>query len=100
VLRSFWTQPKFYEALAAHIESLPASARQVAEAGAVGEIPLVVVAAADAPPERMREHEAAARLSSRGRLIVARSRGHWLQLEEPETVARAILDVLEEARRG
>jgi pimeloyl-ACP methyl ester carboxylesterase len=95
----FWTQPKFFEAIASQAELLPRSAAQVAATGDYGDMPLVVLSASGSYPSRMKEHEALARLSSRGRHIVASKSGHWIQLDEPDLVVESIREVVGAVRR-
>jgi len=97
---SFWVQPKFYLALAGQTDSLPESAAQVAAAGSLGDLPLLVLAAGNSKRDRLGEQEAIARLSSRGQLIVVEQSDHWIQLERPEAVVAAIREVVAAARRG
>jgi pimeloyl-ACP methyl ester carboxylesterase len=99
-LRRFWTQPKFYDALGSQIASICESAREVASAGAAayGDLPLVTIASSTSSPERMRCHEGVARLSRRGRHIVAPDSGHWIPLDRPSVVIEAILQMVAELR--
>ena len=100
VLQAFWSQPKPFYALASQLESLPDSARQVAEAGdRLGELPLVVLSAGNATSVRRLAHESLARSSTRGRHLVATASGHWIQLDQPELVVAAIRSVVEAARQ-
>jgi pimeloyl-ACP methyl ester carboxylesterase len=66
----------------------------VAAAPDLGELPLAVLSATDAPPSQMAEHERAARQSRRGEHRVARQSGHWIPLEEPELVIEAVRNVV------
>ncbi|MCH6553751.1 MAG: alpha/beta hydrolase [Acidobacteria bacterium] len=100
VVRSFWLQPKAYEAMAGQIESLPESAKQVAAAGGFGEMPLVVMSAGNPDATRIQQQEEAARLSTKGEHVIAPHSGHWIQLDQPQLVAEAIRKVVESARRG
>ncbi len=98
VLKWMWSQPKFFDALAGQMERLPESARQAAEAGDFGDLPLVVLGAPDADPARGPLHERAATLSRRGRFVLAHQSGHWIPLDEPELVVEAIREVCAHAR--
>ncbi len=98
-LRAIWSQGKPYDTLADQIESLRESAAQVAEAGALGDVPLVVLSAGNSDEKRIREHAAAARLSSRGVHLVAHDSGHWVQLDQPGLVVTAIRQVVEHFRQ-
>lgn len=98
-LQMFWTQPKFYEALASQMEYLPASCAEVEAAGGFGDLPLIVLTAGNPTPERVAQQEAVARLSTRGEHRVSSNPSHWIQLEEPELVIGAIRDVLAMAQQ-
>ena len=99
-LRRFWTQPKFYEALGSQIGSIRESAAQARDASLEGftDMPITVISAASTGERRLRLHDAAARVSSRGRHVVARNSGHWIPLDEPDVVVQAILDVVAACR--
>lgn len=99
IIAAFWTQPKFFDAIASQAKSLPRSATQVAATGDYGDIPLVVLSASGLCPSRLKEHESLAHLSSCGKHIVASKSGHWIQLDEPELVVGSIRDVVESVRR-
>jgi len=113
VIQAHWCNPKSFEGMARYLESLPQSAAEVtaaiAAAGTVGDVPLgdlpladlplIVLSADNANPTQREEHESIARLSSRGRIEVAPGSGHWIQLNQPEVVTRAITNVVAEARR-
>ena len=98
IIAAFWTQPKFFEAIASQAESLPRSAAQVAAMGDYGDMPLVVLSASDSCPTRAKEHEDLARLSSQGKHIVASKSGHWIQLDEPGLVVESIREVVGSVR--
>lgn len=95
----FWTQPKFYEAVASQVEYLPQSAAQVASTSGFGDIPLVVLSASNPSPDRLLELEAAAHLSSNGKLVIASKSGHWIPLDQPSAVTDAVREVVESARQ-
>jgi pimeloyl-ACP methyl ester carboxylesterase len=78
----------------------------------LGDLPLIVLSRSpiDVPPELADSPDAQfdrewaqmqtelARLSSRGKLVIAQRSGHQIQLEQPELVSEAILEVIKEAR--
>ena len=98
----------------------PAWDDQVRETGSLGDLPLVVIAAANhakdegdpvndptlVPPSLAAAFEKAhleaqadlARLSTRGRLIIARESGHLVQVYEPELVTGVIKEMVEAYR--
>jgi pimeloyl-ACP methyl ester carboxylesterase len=99
-LRSFWTQEKFYEALGNQIETISISAAETldASAGGYGDLRLVTISSTDPGEYRLNQQEALARLSTRGRHIVASNSGHWIPLDQPDVVIRAIQTVLVDLR--
>ncbi|HVB35085.1 MAG TPA: alpha/beta fold hydrolase [Patescibacteria group bacterium] len=100
IVRTFWVQAKFYEAMAGQIAALPESAAQMARAGDRLEAkPVVVISARNTAPGRLAEQLSIVRLSSRGRHLVAHSSGHWIQLDDPELVTGIILEVIAELGR-
>ena len=95
-LRRFWTQEKFFAALGSQIASISTSAAETldASAGGYGDLPLVTISSTDPGDYRLRQQEALARLSRRGRHIVASKSGHWIPLDQPQVVIDAIEQVL------
>ncbi len=91
-----WMHPRFYEALASQMESMPQSATQAAAVNDLGSMPLAVVTAAGPTEQRLAEEEDVLRLSSRSRHWIARCGGHWIPLDDPATVVEAIRCVLEQ----
>ena len=87
-LRRFWTKAKFYEALGSQIETMPETSREVLDASrdGYGDLPLVTISMTDPGDHRLRQQEALARLSTRGRHVVASRSGHWIPLDEPELI--------------
>ena len=101
-LRQFWTQQKFYDALGSQIEFICQSAAETLDAGrdGYGDLPLVTISSTDPGDYRLRQQEALARLSTRGRHIVASNSGHWIPLEEPQIVIDAIAETLAQLRQS
>jgi len=98
-LRQFWTQEKFFAALGSQIGSISTSAAETlaASAGGYGDLPLVTISSTDPGDYRLRQQEALARLSRRGRHVVASKSGHWIPLDQPQAVIDAIREVLADA---
>lgn len=94
-LRKIWTRSRFYEALGSQIENISTSAAETLEAArqGYGDLPLVTISCTNPGEYRERQQEALARLSSRGRHIVASNSGHWIPLDEPSIVIETIRDV-------
>jgi pimeloyl-ACP methyl ester carboxylesterase len=98
-LRQFWTQEKFFAALGSHISSISASAAETLEAAVdgYGDLPLVTISSTDPGDYRLRQQEALARLSRRGRHVVASNSSHWIPLDQPGVVVDVIREMLETA---
>lgn len=93
MLRWMWTQPRFFEALGSQIEEICRSASQVDMAPDYGDLPLVTISASGVSPRRRELQERLARRSSHGRHVVAANSGHWIPLDEPQTVIAAVREV-------
>jgi pimeloyl-ACP methyl ester carboxylesterase len=93
-IQSHWSRPECFESMAQHLAALPATARAAAAAGPLGDLPLVVISGAHLTAEALDEHRGLARLSTRGEHIIASAGGHWVPLDEPEAVVRAIRQIV------
>ncbi len=98
-MRWIWSRPRFFATLASQLESLPVAVRLAAAAPAA-DLPLRVLSAADTPAAQLAEHAALAARSARGAHQRAGASGHWIPLEEPELVARAVREILVAAAAG
>ena len=95
-LPQFWTTPRFFEALGSQIESICESAAEVLDATAdgYGDLPLVTISSTNPGDYRLRQQDALARLSTRGRHIMASNSGHWIPLDQPEAVINAVEEMV------
>jgi pimeloyl-ACP methyl ester carboxylesterase len=57
-----------------------------------------VLSASNVDAVHFAEQEKVARLSRRGKHLVATRSGHWIQLDQPELVIEAIRQVVEQVR--
>lgn len=89
LIRSHWSRPGFYWAMAAHLQALPECARAVSTCSLPKDIPVTVLSGAHQPPERLAEHAAIAT-----RHVIASQSAHFVYLDEPELVVNAVRDVL------
>lgn len=95
MVRAHWSEPKSFQGLAAHLESLPESSRQAEALGALPpKIPLAILSAAHATPQQLADRDAAVSRSAHGRHVIAAGSGHWIHLDEPERVIEAIREML------
>lgn len=98
-LAQFWTHPRFFDALGSQIGSVCVSAAETLEAaaGGYGDLPLITISSTAPGKYRLRQQDALARLSTRGRHLVAANSSHWIPLDEPQlvidTVGSAVLAV-------
>lgn len=99
-LKLMWTHPRFYEAMAGQMEHLPESVAAVHASGGYGDRPLIILAAANPSPTWQQEQQAVAQLSSRGRYRFVPDCGHWIPLDQPQTVIDAIREVVDEIRKA
>ena len=95
-LRQFWTEERFFEALGSQIESICQSAAETldADADGYGDLPLVTISSTDPGDYRLRQQDALAGLSTRGRHVIASDSGHWIPLDQPEAVIEAIASMV------
>jgi pimeloyl-ACP methyl ester carboxylesterase len=94
IVRSFWSQPKNFISLGQHVAALPISAAQAAAVSSLWDLPLVVLSAEHHAVPNTNWQRDLAQLSSRGRHVVANDSGHWIHLDHPELVIRAIREVV------
>ena len=97
VIRAHWSRPSNFRALVMHLRALPSSFAGLRNSQT--NIPLVVISAADLSPDGLVEHRSIAARSTRGEHLVAARGGHWVQLDDAELVADAILRVIEAVRQ-
>ena len=102
-------QAAFFRTLASeHREMFGASARQAAAIATFGDLPLVVVASGKANPAFgesaarfqafwIEQSRALAGKSSRGKFVLAPESSHYLYVDAPELVEKAVVDVLQAA---
>ena len=65
-----------------------------ASTGGYGDLPLVTISSTDPGEYRLRQQEALARLSTRGRHVMAARSGHWIPLDEPQAVVDAVRSII------
>ena len=98
MLKWMWTQPRFFEALGSQIASVCTSAGEVEAVPDYGDIPLITISATGLSDQRRQRQDDLAGRSTHGRHIVACNSGHWIPLDEPDTVVTAIRQVVDAAR--
>jgi len=93
MVQAQWCLPKSFEGLAASLEALPASSAEAEGLTLPESIPLTILSAASSTPAQVAERTALANRSQRGQHLVAAKSGHWIHLDEPDLVIRAIRDI-------
>jgi pimeloyl-ACP methyl ester carboxylesterase len=94
MVRALWSQPKNFMSLGRYVAALPTSAAQAAEVRSLGSLPLVVISGDHQAAPHIDRQRDLAQFSSHGRHLVASDCGHWIHLDQPELVVRAIREVI------
>ena len=97
--RAHWSRPKAFLAMAEYLEALPACAAAGLKMSVPANIPVTILSAGSATAEELRERDAWAGHSERGRHLKVPGTGHWLQLERPELIAAAVREMVNELRQ-
>jgi pimeloyl-ACP methyl ester carboxylesterase len=85
-----WSQARCFRTMADSLENLPVSVTQIDEGRSLGDLPVVVLSAANTNAQSLAEHKLDAGLSRRGEHLVVPGSGHWMQLDAPDAVVEAI----------
>jgi pimeloyl-ACP methyl ester carboxylesterase len=86
----FWVQEKFCNTIASQLESLPESARRIAELNTLCDKPVVILSAKSTPSNRREQHMLITQRLPQGRHIFADKSTHWIMQDQPELVLGAI----------
>jgi pimeloyl-ACP methyl ester carboxylesterase len=98
----------------AELKAISESAAQTATTGSLGDLPLVVLSHdPDTPQPDLHEdlvkpandawqqmQEELSQLSSRGKQVIAKNSGHYIQLDRPDLVIKAVRSVVDQAREA
>lgn len=87
-----WKQPKCFEGMARHFECLERSIAEMSNAPVLNIPVTILVGTQNEHPADPREY--AKKVSPRAKLVYASRSGHWIQLDEPELVVRAVKELL------
>jgi pimeloyl-ACP methyl ester carboxylesterase len=98
VMKAHWCQPRGFENMAEYLARLPEACALPLDHTALGDLPLSVLSAEKTALLVVEAHRATAALSSQGKHSLAQGSGHWVQLDRPDLVVRATLDVVEQVR--
>jgi len=95
VVQALWSDPKCFRGMAQHLAALGEAGAAAAGVSRLPDLPLVVLSGRDQPPHILAAHGALARLSGRGRHVIATGSGHWMHLDEPQLVVESVREVVE-----
>jgi pimeloyl-ACP methyl ester carboxylesterase len=98
MIQAHWCDPKCFEGMAGYLEALSESSAVVNREGGLHEMPLIVLSSANASAPERAEHEMLARSSSQGRFEIVPGSGHWIQIDRPDVVIRAIGEMVSRCR--
>ncbi|MFZ0954146.1 MAG: alpha/beta fold hydrolase, partial [Candidatus Sulfotelmatobacter sp.] len=96
------------------LKAISQSAAETANSGSLGDIPLVVLShdpdmpQSDLPEDLVKPtndawqqmQEELAHLSTRGKQVIAKNSGHYIQLDRPDLVVAAVRSVVDQARQA
>jgi pimeloyl-ACP methyl ester carboxylesterase len=93
-----WSRPHSFRAMASTLEALPVCAIDAGVPALSAELPVVILSAASAMQEELRERDGwlVGLLEAEHRVV--EGAGHWLHLERPGEVAEAVRWCVERAR--
>jgi len=100
IVQALWCQPKCFRAMAEHLAALEEATIAASRVASLPDVPLVIVSSNDQSPDTMSRHRALARLSSKGRHLIATGSGHWIQFDEPGLVVAVVRDIVDRARQS
>ncbi len=92
-IQAHWSNQKCFLAMAAYLESLPASAAQALKVVLPPEIPVRILSASNATPLELQERDSWANQSRSGQHVRLECCGHWIQLQQPQAVVAAVRDL-------
>ncbi len=99
VVRSHWSRPHAFLALARYLDSLPDSAETALAMPLPAHTPCVILSAATATPVELRERDSWIAQNQAARHIQVADAGHWLQLDQPDLVVATVKELVERVRR-
>ena len=94
-VQAHWSNPKAFRGMWQHLAAMPGCSADLARGtDDFGDTPVVVLSAGARNTRWLDADAGLARASSRGRHIVSPHSGHWVHLDDPDLVVRAIQDVI------
>ncbi len=97
-IRAHWSRPKSFRAMAEHLANLESCARLVTSMSIPVDLPITILSASTASSSEIGERETWTAGNPKARHIRLVDCGHWVQLERPEAVVQAVLDLVASTR--
>jgi pimeloyl-ACP methyl ester carboxylesterase len=88
-----WSSPKCFRTSALSLKSLPSIARAVLQEAKNIEAPMIILSAGNSSEAQRADHELLARTARHARLEIVKDSGHWILLDRPDVVVRAIAEL-------
>ena len=92
VVAAHWASPNFYRGMGKHLESVPATVREMQNATPIEDLPVVLFTPGTSEPLTP---EAIYDIGPLTQQVIARESGHWVHLDEPQLVIDAIRSMTE-----
>ena len=99
-IRSHWSRPNSFTAMAAYLESLPTSAQCALPMYVPDQIPVIILSASTAKLAELQERDEWVERNTKGRHIRLQNCGHWVQVEQPEAVIAAVSEIVTLCRQS
>lgn len=91
VVAAHWSSPGFYAGMRSYIESIPATVREMHDAGPIREIPVTVLTPGKSKPL---SRECLSQIGDNVQQVIAPASEHWIHLDEPDLVISSIRQML------
>jgi pimeloyl-ACP methyl ester carboxylesterase len=96
-IRAHWSRPRSFATMARYLAALPRSSAEIADARPLPAVPLIVLSVQCAGEQLAAQKELAS-LCSEGEHRMIPDCGHWVHLDRPQEVVKAVKEVLERVR--
>jgi pimeloyl-ACP methyl ester carboxylesterase len=94
-VQAHWSHPRAFRGMWQHLAAMPSCSADLARGtDEFGDRPVVVLSAGTRSARWLDADAALAHASSNGRHIVSPHSGHWIHLDDPDLVVRAIQEVI------
>jgi pimeloyl-ACP methyl ester carboxylesterase len=95
IVAAHWSTPKFYHGLAAYLQAIPATVREMHHASPIVGIPVHLLTAGTAEPL---SPDALRKIGPTATQVIAEDSGHWVHLDQHDLVLNAIRELVDEFR--